>query len=49
MKFYIFQINGIEIECFNNTPLIIAVNECHKEIVQLLISHSNIDINCKNI
>ena len=34
---------------FNNTPLFLAVKKSHTDIVQILLSHPGIEINCKDI
>lgn len=33
----------------NNTALILASEKGHDEIVKALLSHKDIDINCKNV
>ena len=54
-KSYFFSWNSILnhfwnlISVFNSTPLIVASLEGHTEIVQLLLSQREIEINCKDI
>ena len=47
--FQFIIIFGIEIQSFNNTPLILAAKEGHIKVVDRLLSRPNIDINHKNI
>ena len=48
-KIHIPIIFDISIITFYTTPLILAASGCHSEIVQLLLSQPNIEINCKDI
>ena len=43
------MIYGIQIECFNDASLSIAVKHGHTETVITLLSQQNIDVNIKDI
>lgn len=47
LKFRFFD--EILLKEFNNTLLMLAVNESHVDIVRFLLSQPNIDVNCMEI